>query len=233
MQPLKIVLAEDHGLVRAGLRALIESLPDVTIVGEAADGREAFKLVRTHLPHLLVMDVTMPNLNGIEAARQVTKEFPNVRVLMLSMHENEAYVLQALRAGASGYILKDAAMAELEFAIKAVARGETYLSPAVSKQVVQSLLRGDNGDGQRDPLGLLTPRQREVLQLIAEGKNTKEIAYRLGVSIKTVETHRAHVMQRLDIHDIVGLTRFATRAGLVQADIPFDPAGDTNHSQQG
>jgi DNA-binding NarL/FixJ family response regulator len=220
-KPIKVVLAEDHGLVRAGLRALLESLPGLCVVGEAADGREAFNLVQTHLPHILIMDVSMPNLNGIEAARQVVKEFPSVKVLMLSMHENEAYVLQALRAGASGYILKDAAMSELEFAVAAIARGETYLSPSVSKQVVQSLLHGEDGGRERDPLSLLTARQREVLQLIAEGKNTKEIAYRLGVSIKTVETHRAHVMHRLDIHDVVGLTRFATRTGLVQAELPF------------
>lgn len=220
MTALKVVLAEDHRLVRGGLRALLEQLPDVTVVGEAADGREALKLVKEQLPHILVMDVAMPNLNGIEATRKVVKDFPSVRILILSMHSNEAYILQALQAGASGYMLKDSAMTELEFAIRTVARGETYLSPAVSKQVVQNLLRGETGSNP-DPTQLLTARQREVLQLIAEGKNTKEIAYTLGTSIKTVETHRAHIMERLDIHDIVGLTHFAIRWGIVHLHEPL------------
>ena len=214
MTTLKVVLAEDHSLVRGGLRALLEQLPDVTVVGEAADGREALKLVKEKLPHILVMDVAMPNLNGIEATRKAVQDFPNVRILILSMHANEAYILQALRAGASGYMLKDAAMTELEFAIRTVAKGETYLSPAVSKQVVQNLLRDEPGSNS-DPTQLLTARQREVLQLIAEGKNTKEIAFTLGTSIKTIETHRSHIMERLDIHDVVGLTHFAIRWGIV------------------
>lgn len=218
MQPIKVVLAEDHGLVRAGLRALLERLDDISVVGEAADGREAVKLVRAHLPHVLIMDIAMPNLNGLEATRQVVKEFVSVRVLILSMHANEVYVLQALRAGAAGYMLKDAATTELEFAIRAITRGETYLSPAASKEVVRTLLRGGTTVGGTSPLQLLTARQREVLQLIAEGKATKEIAFILGTSIKTVETHRAHIMERLDIHDIVGLTRFAIRTGVVRLD---------------
>lgn len=222
MKSLKVVLAEDHGLVRAGLGALLEKLDDITVVGEASDGREALRLVKEHLPHILLMDVGMPNLNGIEATRQVVKDFPSVRVLILSMHANEAYVLQALRAGASGYMLKDGATSELEFAIRAVSQGETYLSPAVSKQVVRNLLQGETGADHTDPLQLLTPRQREVLQLIAEGQNTKQIAHSLGTSVKTVETHRAHIMERLEIHDIVGLTRFAIRTGVVQLEEPLD-----------
>lgn len=222
MKTLKVVLAEDHGLVRAGLRALMEKFADVTVVGEAADGREAVKIVKDRAPDILVMDLAMPNLNGIEATHQVVKAFPKVRILILSMHASEAYVLQALRAGASGYMLKDAAMSELEFAIRTVGRGETYLSPAVSKQVVQSLLRIETGVKPTDPLQLLTPRQREVLQLIAEGKNTKTIAYMLGTSIKTVETHRAHIMERLGIYDIASLMRFAIRVGLVQLEEPLN-----------
>lgn len=221
MTATKVVLVEDHGLVRAGLRALLEKFEDITVVGEASDGREAVQLVKRHRPHVVVMDVAMPNLNGIEAARQMIKESDSVRILILSMHANEAYVLQTLRAGACGYMLKDAATTELELAIRAVARGETYLSPAVSKQVVRNLLQGDGG-GHAEPLQLLTPRQREVLQLIAEGKNTKQIAFLLGTSSKTVETHRAHIMERLEIYDIVGLTRFAIRSGLVQLEEPLE-----------
>lgn len=222
MTATKVVLVEDHGLVRAGLRALLEKFEDISVVGEASDGREAVRLVKRHRPHVVVMDVAMPNLNGIEAARQMIKESETVRILILSMHANEAYVLQTLRAGACGYMLKDAATTELELAIRAVARGETYLSPAVSKQVVRNLLHGDGGMSQSEPLQLLTPRQREVLQLIAEGKNTKQIAYLLGTSSKTVETHRAHIMERLEIYDIVGLTRFAIRSGLVQLEEPLE-----------
>jgi DNA-binding NarL/FixJ family response regulator len=222
MTATKVVLVEDHGLVRAGLRALLEKFEDISVVGEASDGREAVQLVKRHRPHVVVMDVAMPNLNGIEAARQMIKESETVRILILSMHANEAYVLQTLRAGACGYMLKDAATTELELAIRAVARGETYLSPAVSKQVVRNLLQGDGGASQSEPLQLLTPRQREVLQLIAEGKNTKQIAYLLGTSSKTVETHRAHIMERLEIYDIVGLTRFAIRSGLVQLEEPLE-----------
>ena len=222
MTATKVVLVEDHGLVRAGLRALLEKFEDISVVGEASDGREAVRLVKRHRPHVVVMDVAMPNLNGIEAARQMIKESETVRILILSMHANEAYVLQTLRAGACGYMLKDAATTELELAIRAVARGETYLSPAVSKQVVRNLLQGDGGMSQSEPLHLLTPRQREVLQLIAEGKNTKQIAYLLGTSSKTVETHRAHIMERLEIYDIVGLTRFAIRSGLVQLEEPLE-----------
>lgn len=228
MESMKVLLVEDHGLVRAGLRALLEKLDGVTVIGEASDGREALRLAKEHRPHIVVMDVAMPNLNGIEATQQIVKESANVRVLILSMHANEAYVLQALRAGAVGYILKDAATTELEFAIRTVARGDTYLSPAVSKQVVRKLLQGENGASKTEPLQLLTSRQREVLQLIAEGRNTKQIAHLLGTSVKTAETHRSHIMERLEIYDVVGLTRFAIRTGLVQMERPLDEKPTTD-----
>lgn len=227
---MRVVLVEDHTLVRAGLRALLEDHAEFVVVGEASDGREAVELVTRHRPDIVVMDVAMPSLNGIEATRQIVAESPSTHVLMLSMHASETYVLQALRAGASGYMLKDAATAELAFAIQSVARGETYLSPAVSKRVLRNLLDGEPGSGVAEPLQLLTARQREVLQLIAEGHNTKRIAHLLGTSIKTIETHRSHIMERLEIHDVVGLTRFAISAGLVHVDEPLNECPDTPQS---
>ena len=216
MRSIRILLADDHALVRAGIGALLRTLPGMEVVAEAADGREALALVKTHLPDLVLMDVSMAGLNGLEAAAQIVKEYPQVRVLMLSAHANEDYVKQALRAGAAGYLLKHAAISELELALQAVARGETYLSPAVSKQVIADYVRrvGD----ETNLLELLTPRQREILQLIAEGHSTKEIARILHVSVKTVETHRTQLMERLDIHGIAGLVRYAIRAGILDAD---------------
>jgi len=214
--PLRIVLADDHALVRAGLRKLLESLPDIEVVGEAEDGRAALALVASHKPDLVLMDIAMPGLNGIEAAARLSREHPQVRALILSMHQNEDYVRQALRAGAAGYLLKDAAPVELELAIKAVLRGETYLSPAVSKGVMSDYvqrLRGEDTPGEA-----LTPRQREILQLIAEGHTTKEIARRLNISVKTVETHRTQLMKQLDLHDVAGLVRYALRTGLISTD---------------
>ncbi len=217
MNSFKILLADNHTLVRAGIRALLEQIANVVVVGEAADGREAIKLVDQHRPNLVLMDITMPVMNGIEATARIVKEYPQVRVVMLSVHTDEEYVLQALRAGATGYLLKDAGRAELELAVAAVARGETYLSPAVSRHVVGDYFRrtATSAEGR---LETLTPRQREILQLIAEGKSTKEIASILNVSVKTVETHRAQLMERLDIHDVAGLVRYAIRTGVVTAD---------------
>lgn len=217
MTPFKILLVDNHTLVRAGIRALLEQIPNVLVVGEAGDGREALKLVEQYRPHLVFMDITMPVMNGLEATVRVVKEFPGSRVVMLSVHTDEEYVLQALRAGAAGYLLKDAGRAELEIAVAAVARGETYLSPAVSRHVVGDYVRR-TGSGLEGRLETLTPRQREILQLIAEGKSTKEIASILDVSVKTVETHRAQLMERLDIHDVAGLVRYAIRTGVVTAD---------------
>ena len=216
MRPTRVLLAEDHALVRSGIRALLEDLAGVDVVGEAANGREAVEFVATQRPDVVLMDLTMPELNGLDATARIRREFPEVRVLVLSMHGDEEYVTQSLRAGASGYLLKNAGRAELEIALRAVARGEHYLSPAVSRTVVAEFVQ--SGGERRTPLERLTPRQREVLQLIAEGSSTKEIAVKLDLSIKTVESHRAQLMHRLDIHDVPGLVRYAIRAGLVSLD---------------
>ncbi|MHB8534863.1 MAG: response regulator [Sulfuricaulis sp.] len=216
MTALRILLADDHNLVRTGMISLLRSFPDIEVVGETGDGREAIELVRTLAPNIVLMDIAMPGLNGIEATARIVKEFPRTRVVVLSMHADEEYVLQALRAGAAGYLLKNAAPVELELALRAVARGETYLSPEVSRHVIDEFLGGRAESA--GPLGQLTPRQREILQLIAEGQATKQIAARLDVSVKTVETHRAQLMERLGIHDIAGLVRYAIRHGLVRID---------------
>jgi len=216
MKPIRILLADDHTLVRAGICSLIKNMEGTEVIAEAGDGREALRLVRTHRPDVVLMDIAMPGLNGLEAAARIAKKCPNVRVIILSMHVNEEYVLQALRAGAAGYMVKGADAAELEIAIRAVARGETYLSPMVSKHVVTDYIQRISGE--TSPLELLTPRQREVLQLIAEGYSTKKIARTLKISVKTVETHRMQLMERLDIHDIAGLVRYAIRIGLVKPD---------------
>lgn len=217
MNTVRVLLVDDHALVRAGIKALLEHLPGIDVIAEAADGREALALVKTHLPDLVLMDISMVGLNGLEAAARIIKHYPGVRVLMLSAHVNEDFVRQALRAGASGYLLKHAAIGELELAVQAVARGETYLSPAVSKQVIADYLR--RVGSETDPLEELTPRQREILQLVAEGRSSKEIARILHLSAKTVDTHRTQLMERLDIHDVAGLVRYAIRAGLC------DPGG--------
>jgi DNA-binding NarL/FixJ family response regulator len=226
----RILLADDHALFRAGIRALLENLAGLQVVAEAGNGREALQLVATHKPHLVLMDIGMAGLNGLEATARITKEFPYVRVIILSMHLNEEYVLHALRAGAAGYLLKDAGPTELEIAITAVSRGETYLSPAVSKKVVDDYLRRVSSEtgavnpfpakqaAEEKPYEQLTPRQREILQLIAESKTTKEIAQTLQLSIKTIEGHRVQLMERLDIHDVAGLVRYAIRVGLIGPD---------------
>jgi DNA-binding NarL/FixJ family response regulator len=216
MGPLRVILADDHTLVRAGLRKLLESVPQVDVVGEAQDGLELLELAAKLKPDLVVLDIAMPGLNGLEAAARLQRSAPATRVLVLSMHQSEEYVRQALRSGASGYLLKDAAPLELEMALAAVMRGETYLSPAVSKGVVSDYvkrLRDEDNPGAQ-----LTSRQREVLQLIAEGQSTKEIARRLDLSVKTVETHRTQLMKQLDIHEVAGLVRYAMRSGLITPD---------------
>jgi len=213
MKPVRVLLADDHALVRAGLRELLQKLPDVDVVAEANDGREAVAMVKSALPNLVLLDITMKGLTGLEAAERIIKDFPGVKVIMLSMHANEEYVLRSLRAGVHGYIIKDAAMVELELAIKAVVAGDTYLSPNISRSVIDNYL--DRTNGKSSPLEQLTPRQREILQLIAEGQSTKEIAYTLKLSVKTVETHRAQLMDRLEIYDVAGLVRYALRVGLI------------------
>jgi DNA-binding NarL/FixJ family response regulator len=191
----------------------LEKMTGIEVVAEVGDGREALEVTREKLPDLVLMDIAMPGLNGLETLARITKEFSGVKVIILSMHVNEEYVMRALRAGASGYLVKDAAAAELELAVRAVTRGDTYLSPRISKGVIGSYLERLGSD--RSTKEELTPRQREILQLIAEGKSTKEIAFLLKVSAKTVEAHRALLMTRLGIYDVVGLVRYAMRTGLV------------------
>lgn len=213
---MRLLLADDHTLFREGVRSLLSRIGDVVVVAETGDGREALELIDRHRPDVALLDITMPGMNGLEVASRTARSSPKTRVLILSMHANEAYVAQALRAGIAGYLLKDAAATELEAALRAVARGETYLSPGISRHVVEGFLGRARPDA--DPLAGLTSRQREILQLIAEGKTTKEIAAALDVGVKTVETHRAKLMERLDIHDVAGLVRFAIRSGMVSPD---------------
>lgn len=210
---MKVLLADDHTLIRKGIRAVLTGLPGVDVVAEAADGREALALIEQHRPDLAVLDITMPGLNGLEVAARTPKVSPGTKVLILSMHAGEAYVAQALRAGIAGYLLKDAADDELPMAIKAVSRGEVFLSPKISTQVVERFVQ--SGSAEPDPLAGLTTRQREILQLVAEGKSSKEIAALLDLSVKTVESHRGQIMERLGVHDLTGLVRFAIRVGLV------------------
>jgi len=214
---IRLLLADDHALVRAGLRELLLKIPDLEVVAEASNGREVLEQVNLAAPDLVLLDIGMKELNGLEVADRLVREHRDLRVLMLSMHANEEYVLRALRAGASGYILKDSATTELKIAIESVLAGKTYLSPQISRSVIDSYL---HRTGTQRPAGAdqLTPRQREVLQLMAEGNSTKEIAGQLGLSVKTVETHRAQLMERLSIYDVASLVRFAIREGMVQAD---------------
>lgn len=216
MNPIRVLLADDHTLMRRGFRTLLEGLGGVEVVAEASDGREALRLIEQHRPDVAFVDISMPGLNGLEVAAGVRGDLPGVRVVILSMHATEEYVLQAMRAGAAGYILKSADVAELDIALKAVVRGDTYLSLPISRAVVDDYLRRTTG--QEMPLDRLTTRHREILQLIAEGRTTRQIALALDISPKTVETHRAQLMERLGIHDVPGLVRFAIRAGLVKPD---------------
>jgi DNA-binding NarL/FixJ family response regulator len=214
------LLADDHVLVRAGIRALLEALPGIQIIGEVSDGRAALEALLKDRPDIAFLDIAMPGLNGIEVAERAAREAPNTRVVMLSMHNTSSHVVRALRAGAAGYLLKDAAADELPVLLRAVGNGETYLSPAIAKHVVDGFLQRNTAepDAADNPVEILTPRQREILQLVAEGRSTKEVASLLSLSIKTVEAHRSQIMERLDIHDLPGLVRFAIRTGLVASD---------------
>jgi DNA-binding NarL/FixJ family response regulator len=203
--------------MRAGIRALLAGLPDVEVVGEATTGPETLALAESLRPDLVLLDISMPELNGLEVARRLIKGEPKRRIIFLSMHTDAVYVRRALQAGASGYLVKGADVPELSLAIRAVMRGESYLSPAVSKDVIGELRRSDAREVT--PLEMLTPRQREILQLVTEGHSTKDIAKRLELSVKTVEAHRSELMERLDIHDLAGLVRFAIRHGLTSPDV--------------
>ena len=207
------MLADDQQLVRAGFRALLKKIPAIEVVAEAADGREALELFKKHRPDVVLIDIAMPKLNGLEAIARITKDFPQARVVVLSAYANREYVMQAIQAGAHGYLTKEDAVSELKAAIKGVSAGELYLSPYISRYVTHRDL--EKVGVRYDPLAKLTTRQREILQLIAEGNNTKEIAFLLKVSVKTVEAHRAQLMQRLGINDIPSLVRQAMRSGLV------------------
>jgi len=210
--PIRVVLADDHALVRAGMRSLLTGMAQVQVVGEASSGEEALVLAERERPDVVLMDIAMKGITGLEAAARMRDQYPEVRVVILSMHSGEEYVLQALRAGAIGYLLKDAATGELELALRSVMRGESWFSPAVSRQVVEGYVQRVGGEAVAD---VLTARQREVLKLVAGGKSTKEIAFDLNLSVKTVETHRAQIMERLGIRDVAGLVRYALRTGLV------------------
>ncbi len=214
VKPIRLLLADDHTLVRAGIRALLEKLPGVAVVGEAGDGREVLNLVKAQRPDVVLMDISMPGLNGLEAAARMAKEFPDVRVVILSMHNNEEYVWRALRAGVAGYLLKKSATAELETALQRVVHGEVYLSQEISTRLARKFPLQAIA-GPKSPLEQLTSRQREILQLVAEGQNTKGIAEILKVSPKTVEYHRMKLMDCLNVHDVPGLVRFALRVGLI------------------
>ncbi len=211
-----IVLADDHRLVREGLRRLLEEREDLRVVGEATTGHEAVDLAHEKNPDLVLMDISMPGLSGIDATRKISKSgAASPKVLILSMHDNRSYVEEVLRAGASGYVLKDAAAADLLQAIDAVRGGDSFLSPTITQQVVDAIAHP--ADRPEAALATLTDREREVLTQIAEGLSSKQIAEQLGVSLKTIESHRANLMDKLDIHKVSGLVRFAIRSGLVAA----------------
>jgi DNA-binding NarL/FixJ family response regulator len=212
---MKILIADDHALFRAGLRALLTDAAGSDGVLEASDGAEAVRLAQEHAPELVFLDIAMPVLNGLAAIGQVKAAQPSARIIVLSMHLNEEYIRRALAAGADGYMVKDSAPSELLVAVQAVMAGRHYLSPAAASLLIRQAMPGIK---ESDPLQALSPRQTEVLRMVAEGLSTKEIARTLGLSPKTVDIHRAQVMQRLDIHDVAGLTRFAVRVGLVGTD---------------
>ena len=210
MKRNRILLADDHAVVRQGFKMILSAQPDMEIVGEAGNGREAVELAESLKPDIVVMDVAMPELNGIEATRRLTASTPHTRVVALSMHKDNVYVREILRAGARGYLLKDSVAADVVAAIRAVARGESYLSPAVSNAVLD-----DYRKHVTNPIDLLSSREREVLQMLAEGKTNKEIAVILNLSVYTVDAHRGRIMEKLNVHSINELVRFAVRNGLV------------------
>ena len=215
MRKIRILLADDHQLMRSGLRLLIEQQPDLTVVGEAGDGREVVSLAKSLKPDVVVMDIGMPNLNGIEATHQITQIHPEIAVVILSMHSDEGYVLRVLKAGAKGYLLKDSAEADLIKAVHAVAGGKSFFSPAVSKVLLDDYVRKLKRTGIEDAYDLLTPREREILQLIAEGKSNKDVANLLNLSVYTVETHRSNIMEKLHLRGLPELILYAVRKGII------------------
>jgi len=218
MDKTRVLLVEDHTIVRKGLRSLLDKETGIKVVEEAEDGREAILKAEELHPDVVVMDIAMPGLNGLEATRQIKKRFPDIKIIILTMHANEEYILQSLKAGASGYLIKKAAPVELISAINAVHKGNSFLSPSISRMVIDEYIRRSKeiSEGE-EGFERLTVREREVLQLIAEGRKTREIAELLYISIKTVETHRAHIMNKLDIHSTAELTRYAIRKGIISS----------------
>jgi two-component system response regulator NreC len=212
---IRIVLADDHTIMRSGLRAVLDRYSDMQVVGEAADGRAAIQCVEENRPDVVVMDVAMPNLNGIEAARQISAKHPGVSIVVLSMHSDEGYVLRALKAGARGYLLKDSAEGDLITAIRAVSQGKAFFSPAISRMLVDDYMRQLQQRGVEDSYELLTTREREILQLLAEGRSNKDIARMLDLSLYTVETHRSNMMEKLNLHGIPELMLYAIRKGVI------------------
>jgi len=210
---IKVLLADDHKIVRDGLRTLLEKHADIAVLGEAEDGREALQLAGKLSPDVVVMDIAMPELNGIEATRQILSEHPGIKIVALSMHSDKRFVSEMLKAGASAYLLKDCAFEELITAIRTIMKGKIYLSPGIAGVVLADYIRSDR-KSEPSVFSQLSDREREVLQLMAEGKTTKEVAAHLNVSIKTVETHRTNIMTKLDIHSIAELTKYAVREGL-------------------
>jgi two-component system, NarL family, response regulator NreC len=215
MKPIRIVLADDHTVMRSGLRLLLEREPAFSVVGEAADGRAAVQMVEQLAPDVVVMDIAMPNLNGIEAAARIAEAHPRTAVVILSMHSDESYILRALKAGARSYLLKDSAESDLISAVKNVSEGRTFFSPAIGNLLVEEYIREIRERGVEDSYELLTPRERELLQLMAEGKTTKEIAAELGLSPYTVDTHRGNVMRKLNVNGLAELILYAVRKGVI------------------
>lgn len=216
MKPVRVLVADDHALVRSGIRALLDGIDEVQVVAEAADGLEALRLIEEHTPDIVFLDITMPGLNGFDVLEQVGRRFPEVRTIVLTVHEYEEYAMRALNLGAMGYLAKSAASSELELAIKAVARKEKYASAELSRKIF--LEHAVDAAQGRSPLAELTPRQLQVLRMIAAGHTTKGIALNLDISVKTVESHRTQLMERLNIHDVASLVRYAIKMGLVRID---------------
>ncbi len=214
MNEIRVLLADDHSLVRLGFRGLLSSLQGVAVVAEASDGYEALELIQVHRPNVALVDIAMPCLNGLELTARSVAKFPGTRVILLSMHHSEEYAIRAVSAGASGYVLKNADVAELEKAVRTVRRGESYFCPAVASFVTDYKRRG--GGPVTSRYDSLTPRQREILQLIAEGRPTKWIASRLGISVKTAETHRTQLMLRLNLHSVAEIVHYAIQSGVIQ-----------------
>ncbi len=215
---IRVLIADDHTIVREGIRRILSETPGIEVAGEATDGREAVDHAADLKPDVVVLDLSMPGLHGLEALRQITRRLPKTRVLVLSMHKNDAYVLKALQAGASGYILKDCAAEDIGSAIRAVHAGEYFLSPSISRVVIEEFLRSSRPAVGQTPYENLTEREREVFQLLAEGLRNHEIAKRLHVSVKTVETHRAHILQKLGLGNIAELVKYAIEIGIVNLD---------------